>query len=266
MDDIHQAFQPYYERTMLADTTDPNLLYDLKYTLEEFQIYWQHEVDAFARVFFKPRAAQKPDDQAKISAILDPVVERFKGEEKDVREEFKSLLAAYLRAYSFLSQLISFTDPELEKLYAFGRSLIAKLPFRDRADSLQGDEVALKYYRAEKTAETAIDLIGGGVIQGPVAVGGPGRDKGAKERLSRIIERLNERFGTDFTEADQLVFDQIREEMASDEMLVYQAQNNTIENFRYVFNEKFIGKVIDRMDANSSSSGASWTPPSFSQR
>jgi type I restriction enzyme R subunit len=76
------------------------------------------------------------------------------------------------------------------------------------------------------------------------------RDKEEKARLSEIISVLNDRFGTEFTQGDQLFFDQIEAELVADEKLIHQAQNNTIENFKYGFDERFIEKLIDRMDSN----------------
>jgi type I restriction enzyme R subunit len=70
------------------------------------------------------------------------------------------------------------------------------------------------------------------------------------EPLSRIVDVLNEHFGQELGEADQLLFDQFEETWAADSELVNQAQNNTMENFRLVFNPKFINTIVTRMDAN----------------
>ena len=77
-----------------------------------------------------------------------------------------------------------------------------------------------------------------------------GTTKPEEERLSAIIEFINERFGTDFTAADQLFFDQIEQDLVGDEKLSQQAKNNSIENFRFPFNDVFIDKVIGRMEQN----------------
>ena len=68
--------------------------------------------------------------------------------------------------------------------------------------------------------------------------------------MSEIINLLNDRFGTDFTEADKLFFDQIEEEMVMDEKLGVQAKTNTIDNFKYGFEDVFIAKLVDRMEQN----------------
>jgi type I restriction enzyme R subunit len=71
------------------------------------------------------------------------------------------------------------------------------------------------------------------------------------ETLSSIVEQLNDRFGTDFTDTDKLLFDQFEAEWIADGELSDQAQSNTIENFALAFGPKFMSTIVTRMDANS---------------
>ena len=89
----------------------------------------------------------------------------------------------------------------------------------------------------------------GGEVTGPTAVG-TGRGEGPQVELSRLIDQINERFGTDFTPADELFFYQIREEAIADEELRQAAQANTIENFKFVFDKALEMLFIDRMEQN----------------
>lgn len=57
-------------------------------------------------------------------------------------------------------------------------------------------------------------------------------------------------YRTDFTQADQLFFDQIQEEAFENEALRKAAASNSKDDFRYVFEKTFEGLVIDRMDGN----------------
>jgi type I restriction enzyme, R subunit len=68
--------------------------------------------------------------------------------------------------------------------------------------------------------------------------------------LPQIVRRLNERFGTDFTDADALFLQQVEEDLVADTKLVEQTKRNTRDNFRYGFEEVFLDKLIGRMDAN----------------
>ena len=76
------------------------------------------------------------------------------------------------------------------------------------------------------------------------------RAKEEKAALSKIIDILNERFGTEFEPADELFFDQIEAELVQDETLKTQAQANKIDTFKYAFEDQFLSKLIERMDQN----------------
>lgn len=247
---ILNSFQPYYETTTLSEASDPNLLYDLKNKLDGTQVYWQSEIDATAKVFFDKATTVK--NQGLLYAHVQPAVDRYKGLEDEKQDEFKRQLTQWVRLYSFLSQIVPFQDVELEKFFAFSRLLLAKLPKKDITARLRlDDEVSLHYYRLQKISEGSIVLESQGEyeLKGSTQTGMV-KDKEEKAKLSEIIEVLNERFGTEFSNADQLFFDQIEAEMVSDEKLIYQAQNNTMENFKYGFEERFIDKLIERMDSN----------------
>lgn len=251
-DTILESFQPYYEMTKLAESTDPNLLYDLKLKLENMKIFTREEINDFCKVFFRSFNIQSSKDQGLLYAKVQPAVDRYKAlptqEEKD---EFKHTLTSFVRLYSFLSQIVPFQDPDLEKLFAFGRLLLNKLPKDTGTRYKLDDEVALEYYRLQKVTEGSIILNkSGGIEIKPATEAGLVKDKEAKAHLSTIIEMLNERFGTDFTEADRLFFDQIKEELITDEKLADQAKNNSIDNFKYGFDDIFLEKLIDRMDQN----------------
>ncbi len=86
---ILQSFQPYYEITTVAEEPEPNHLYDLKAKLDEWQIYWQSETDAFARLYFNP-TTHLAKMQAQLYATIDPAVDRYKAiETEDEKDEFK---------------------------------------------------------------------------------------------------------------------------------------------------------------------------------
>lgn len=68
--------------------------------------------------------------------------------------------------------------------------------------------------------------------------------------LSRLIDVVNQRFGTEFTPADELFFSQIREEAVTNTALQQAALANTLDNFKFVFEKTLEGLFIDRMDQN----------------
>lgn len=251
-DTILEAFQPYYEMTLLSEPTDPNLLYDLKMRLEAKKIYSQEEINDFCKIFFKSTTMQSSKDQGLLYAIVQPAVDRFIAlKTQEEKDEFKHTLISFLRLYGFLSQIIPFQDPELEKFYAYGRLLARKFPKDTNTRYTLDDDIALEYFRIQKISEGSIKLEKqGGVELSPTTEAGLNRDKEAKAHLSEIIRILNDRFGTDFTEADKLFFDQIEAELVADDKLADKAKNNSIENFKFGFDDIFLNKIIDRMDQN----------------
>ncbi len=266
--EILEAFEPYYEQPVIGERADPQQLYTLQARLAEFGVYRADEVEQFCAVFFRGKANQSPADHARMNAIIDPAVERFKTLRDDVRatmpekewaqakdeaqEEFRGLLFAFRGLYAFLSQVIPFGDSDLEKLYTFTRFLAAKLPRRALGPQYNfDDEVALKYYRLQKISEGSIVLEpgAGGELKGPTAVG-TGMVGDEEVELSELIDILNERFGTDFKPADQLFLDSVREDAVANEALRQAASANSIENFKYVFSKALEGLFIDRMEQN----------------
>lgn len=251
---ILDSFQPYYEVTSVTEETDINHLYDLKARLDEFQVYWTQEIEAFANVYFDPKTKlNNPKQQKHLYAFTDPAVDRFKAiAEEEKQDEFKKGLRSWTNLYAFLSQIMPFIDSEFEKFYAYAKLLQTRLPKRELSESLHlDDEVALEYYRLQKIKEGSIELQKGeeGELSG-TSEAGLKRAKDEEALLSEIINVLNDRFGTEFEEADKLFFDQIEAELMEDETLQTQARVNKIDTFKFAFNDKFIDKLIGRMDQN----------------
>ena len=68
--------------------------------------------------------------------------------------------------------------------------------------------------------------------------------------LSTIIDVINERFGTNWTEEDKLLFDQISGDMAQNTRLVEQARANSIEQFKQVFDPEVMRAFVQRLGRN----------------
>jgi type I restriction enzyme R subunit len=250
---IIDSFQPYYEVTTLSESTDPNHLYDLKGKLDATGVYHELEVEAFAKVFYKPGNVVSASEQGKLYNHIDPAVDRFKNiKEQETKDEFKRSLTSYVHLYSFLAQIMPFQDVDLEKLYSFGRFLLLRLPKTDDSEQVKLDnEIDLQFYRLQKIGEgdLVLQIQGEGVLN-PATEAGISRAKDEKAKLSDIITVLNNKYGTEFTEADKLFFDQIEEELFQDDDLRKRALNNPISNFKFAFEDIFINKLIERMDAN----------------
>ena len=250
-EEVYKAFKPYYEDTPTQPLTDAQHLYRLHHQIEETGLIYTEEVKDFCSVYFKPRRKETMHDHAAMNGILDQAIERFKERDEAEGDEIKALLINFRNLYGFLSQVIPYQDSDLEQLYTYLRFLLTKLPKREGGSQVQvEDEVELQFYRLQKISEGRIDLNSGEAqaLKGPGDVGTGQPDQVV--RLSELIDILNERFGTDFTQADQLFFDQIQEEAMESEALQKAAENNSEEDFRYVFEQAFEGLVIERMEGN----------------
>ena len=184
---------------------------------------------------------------------LQPAVDRFKWiADEAMRQDFWEKLSGYVKIYGFLSQIIPYADPELEMLYSYGRFLLPHLPLdRDTTVVKVGDEVALHYYRLERVFSGAI-LVGAGKpqhIKSPTDVG-TGKAKNEKAPLSEIIDVLNERFGTQFTEEDRLFFQQIKEKACRTDQIVQTALANPLDKFELGIRKLIEDLMIVRMGEN----------------
>jgi type I restriction enzyme R subunit len=252
-DDIYKAFKPYYDATSLQEGSDPQQLEELKHELDAAQVYFTSEVEAFARVFYKPVAKQSAQDHAGMQKHLQPAVDRFKAMEDDTkRSEFRDKLQGYVNLYSFMSQIAPYADPSLEMLYSFGRFLLPHLPLdRDTERVKIGDEVGLQYYRLERVFSGAIEVREGEPegVKSPTDVG-TGRAKEEKAPLSEIIQVLNDRFGTNFTNEDRFFFEQIREKAANDEQVIKLRRANPFDKFQLGLRSVLENLIVQRMTEN----------------
>jgi len=252
-EDIYAAFKPYFDSTSLQESANLEILPSLKHELDQLQIYHWSEVEAFARIFYRQPDRQNPADHAHMQRHLQPAVDRFKAIEGDeVRATFRDKLGSYVRMYSFLSQILPYADPDLEMLYSYGRFLLPHLPLnRDNAVVKIGNEVELQYYRLQRVSSGPIDLKGREPegVYSPTDVG-TGKAREEKAPLSEIIQVLNERFGTTFTDEDRLFFDQIKARATGNSQVIQTAMSNPLDKFQLGVRTLIEDLMIQRMTEN----------------
>lgn len=248
-EDIQKAFQDYYVSTSVSETTDPNVIYDIKHTLDDYMAYDEKQINDLCKIFFKLKKSDKQIDLGALNSFIDPSVEKYKNLKKEDRLDFKNALNKYIRLYAFLTHIIMLEDSKLHKFYAFAKCLSRKLP-KEHGEKFPNinNDVELQYYRIQKQYEGRISLIDeDGILENNTkAVGSSSEDD--KENLSKIIRDLNERLGTDFTEIDK-VLEQIVEDMSKDEELVIRAKN-PLDLFKIVYDDRIMGIVLSRMSKN----------------
>jgi len=255
-EDIQDAFRPYFEEAHTLPS-DPNLLYTAQSRVMSAPIVSEPDMDEFAAAYFaaQAKAAGSPAKWEKLHAelyrLLSPAVARFSAlleseDEDDVEaaEDFRADLNDYVRKYGFLAQIVPYQDPDLERLYLYGRYLLNRLP-RLADGGVDIGEVDLSHLRVEKTGEHDKSLLPEGPAELKGFADGAGGGKDAdKSLLSDLIDRFNAKFGTEFTEEDVLpAFNATKK----DPKVRAAALVNDEENFGVVFDRKFEENMMDHV-------------------
>jgi len=249
-EDIREAFQPYYERTTLQEGTDPNRLYDLEHEIREFGIITDEDLDTFAEIW------HGDGTQEELHSVLDRCVDRYEAATEDEQTDFRQRLGRYVRLYSFLAQVVPFEDVELEKLYILTKPLLSKL--LARLDPADVPDELLQYvdidsYRIQQSRSGTVQLEEGEDPLPPQTTGGSaggGDSGGPKEPLSKILERLNEKFGYDFTEEDRVFIEQLEQKLKDHDAVQKSIEVNDESDARLTFDDVAEDELQDMVDRN----------------
>lgn len=251
-DEILQSFQPYYRAAALADVTDPNVVHDLQIKLDKAGVYFVSEVEGFAEAFFDPKRKQ-----AALHAFLKPAADRFFELDEENADQFRKDLGTFLRMYDFLSQIIAYDDPDLEKRYAYGKNLMPRIAERFDSSILELDaDVKLTHYRLQKLGEQQLDLSSGDVVtlKGVSEAGSGSAHADEQKRLAEIVEKMNDLFSGNLTEGDLVGYvTTLKGKLMEDETLAEQASNNTEEQFAMGdFKDRLADIILDTQEAHNS--------------
>jgi type I restriction enzyme, R subunit len=246
-DEIKAAFEPYYETTLLSEATDPNLLYEIQTRLRGFPVHVDADVDAFAKVYFDPKAGQD-----RLYAALALVIERFKEQSRDERHDFRGQLTDYVRLYAFLSQVLTFADADLEKLYVFARHLRRLLPSdKNELPKEVQQNIDMESFRIQQTDSGRIALDRkAGVVEPAGSKSIYGLDPEEIEALSRIIAELNERFGLNLGPEHRVTLAHMMGKLYDDAALEAATRVNTRENVRLTFDHKVEDVIQEIVETN----------------
>jgi type I restriction enzyme R subunit len=241
-EEIRESFQRFYQSTILEGETDPNRLYDIQREIYNFHLYTNEDVNRFCEVFFDPRR-----DEGSLHPMLDRVVDNFNRiDDEEIREDFRSKIQSYIRMYGYLSQIINFTDIELEKSFVFLKYLNKKLPKRqvDRFDI--SDTIDLDSLRIQKIHEHIDGLVKEDSILNPPEFVSTGVMEPEYDFLSEIINQVNNTYGVNLTEEDRLDLSRLSKRLIDDpEVHKYMNGDNTEDNKQSFFKQQFEGMMVD---------------------
>ncbi len=240
MDEIKEAFQPYYITTVLSEGTDPNLLHDLERDLYAFKLFTEHEVSGLVDDLLKN---QGPD---KINAALDIVVERFEDETDELRDDFKKKCKEFVRRFAFAAQIIPYESSELEKLFMFTKLLAKKLPkVKEELPTEILESVDIESYKLLEQIKGTIQLDSEDGQLEPMNNGDTKKKIEEKESLSAIVKEMNDRFGTEFTAEDIVDIGRIAEKLVSDISVQGAIKNNSVDAAKIKFDQVLQNELIN---------------------
>lgn len=231
-DTIRASFANYYEATELDAATDPDVIYNLAERLDSYHVYDRTEVEAVSDVYY-----HEPDQDAVLRRIepqLQPAVDRWGALDDTPKREFKALLRKFLRSYSFITQMISLGDEGLHRLFVYAGFLVKKLFLETGSTPDLRDKVELEYLRIEDKGTQAIKLESEQLHNGGANAGVAKEEE--EERLSVLIEHLNDAFGAEWTDADKII-KACADKICEDDDFVAKARTNSMGDLRAIFGD-----------------------------
>jgi len=253
--EVFEAFKTYHTTVELSATTDPNLVFNLRAKLDAAGHYDDFEVDRVVAVELNPNSKQ-----SELVAALDPVQDRVtkrykaaqealnaaKAKQDDVATNaaqdelnalilFKSDMGAFIRLYTFLSQIFDYGNTAIEKRAIFYKRLLPLLEFGREREGIDLSKVVLTHHHLKNLGKRAMPLNEGETPKlDPITESGGGsvQDK-EKALLAAIIEKVNDLFEGELSDQDKLVYvnNVIKGKLLESETLRQQATNNTKEQF-----------------------------------
>ena len=239
----------------LSATTDPHLVFNLRSKLDAAGHYDDNEVDRVVAVELNPNATQGELLNA-LEPVVDRLMKRYKAAQealkaaKEKKDEaaakaaqdelnaltlFKGDMGAYIRLYTFLSQIFDYGNTALEKRAIFFKRLLPLLEFGREREGIDLSKVVLTHHHLKNIGRQPMSLYAGKTpLLEPISEAGSGElhDK-AKASLDEIIQKVNDLFQGELTDQDKLVYvnNVIKGKLLESETLRQQATNNTKEQF-----------------------------------
>ena len=253
--EVLASFKAYHTTAELSATTDPNLVYDLRAKLDAAGHYDDFEVDRVVMVGMNPNARQSELVSA-LEPVVDRVMKRYQSAQATLRAAlikedskaakaakdeldslvlFKGDMGAYLRLYTFLSQIFDYGNTAVEKRAMFYKRLLPLLEFGREREGIDLSKVVLTHHHLKNLGKAAMVLAEGETPKlAPITEAGSGTvQEKEKARLNEIIEKVNDLFEGELTDQDKLVYvnDVIKGKLLESSKLQQQATNNTKEQF-----------------------------------
>lgn len=245
-EDIKQSFQKFYENVELLGETDANYVYDLNSKMKSFSMFSDADVDSYIAIMEQAGYGKKQDERTlgRISSLFRPISDKYSEKDFETKTKFRDTVMKFSRAYGFITQLIRIDDKDLFNDYLFASQLLRLLP-KSRVDVIDiTDKIKLEYAKLKEEFHGAIELQSKAGEVRPTSFT-PNRGRAKKTNtLQRIIDKVNQMYGSDFSPADRVALDSVFKMMMDDKEVISNlqrfAKDNNAEMFiRSIFPEKF---------------------------
>jgi len=240
-EDIQKEFQNYYQSTILDKATDKQKLYNMKYEIEKADVFTGDDVTYFIEMFVRKKVK---------SEVLSPFFKKIADEKYlplsvEDKDKFRKNINKYIRQYSFISQIITFIDTDLEKFYLFTKLLFKYLPYEKETLPLEVTQmVDMDKYRIQEVENGSIILNPkDATLENVSADGHKGKRQEPKEILEIIIKEINEKYAVDLNEAHKVIKG-LREKLMQDEALKESFGANNIDQLKKLKLEESIKKAF----------------------
>ncbi len=270
-DDIKQAFLPFYQTTVLEGATDLNRVYDLRNKIAEFMLYNYDDVEKL-NAFMEKQFNKGQDVSAlgRMASMFRLVIERYRELSEDEQYTVRDYVHKFNRAYSYIMQLIRLHDKDLFHEFLYTSHLARLLP-KNSTDIVDvDDKIKLEYASLKETHTGAILLDEKPPVIVPGGSTAPKTPNKKKDTLQSIIDKVNERFDGQFTEADRVIIEGIYRMFMDDsdvKKFRQYAQDNSTEMFvQSLFPEKFKEIVTQCFLENNESFQKLFNDPDFYQK
>ena len=244
-DDIQDAFQPFYQETSLSQEVNVDLIYKLQKELQGYNIYSVNDIEAFCNIYYSDKK-QDSTMMGKMTSALKPVADRYNAKAEDDRYNFRRQVRSYIKWYGYISQVCRMFDAEMQKEYVFCSYLLRLLPTEPvKMIDLEG-ALKLEFYKLEQTFKGEIGLMDQSGVYEPAS----GKGKAVpeqKEPLEEVIQKINELFAGNFTDADRVLIYALHDRLKDDAKLRKVARTSDPQ----VFAESIFPKTFDEVAQDS---------------
>ena len=173
---------------------------------------------------------------------------------------FKSDMGAFLRLYTFLSQIFDYGNTALEKRSIFFKRLLPLLEFGREREGIDLSKVMLTHHTLKNRGRQSMPLGKGENprLQPLSEIGSGSVQEKEKARLDAIIQKVNDLFQGELTDQDKLVYvnNVLKGKLLESETLKQQAVNNTKEQFANSpdLKKEIVQAVMGALDAHNAMS------------